>query len=92
MLRYFYLRGCPYCVYADRAIEELKAEEPRFAAIEIERIEEEDRKDVADLYDYYYVPTFFEGKRKLFEAHPSNRYEDIKNALRAIFEECAKEA
>ena len=49
MLRYFYLRGCPYCVYADRAIEELKAEEPRFAAIEIERIEEEDRKDVADL-------------------------------------------
>lgn len=92
MLRYFYLEGCPYCVFADRAIEALKKEDPAFAAIGIEKIEEEERKDIADQYDYYYVPTFFKEHRKLFEAHPSNKYEDIEAAVRKIFEGCVGSA
>ena len=42
-----------------RYIEELKAEYPEFQPIEIEMIEETQHPDIADQYDYYYVPTFY---------------------------------
>ena len=44
-----------------RYIEELKEEYPEFQPIEIEMIEETQHPDIADQYDYYYVPTFYSG-------------------------------
>ena len=35
---YFHLATCPYCKQADRAIAELIAEHPEYAAVEFERI------------------------------------------------------
>ncbi len=58
-VKLFYLKNCPFCKKALRYIEELKAEHAELAAVEIEMIEESERPDVADKFDYYYVPTFY---------------------------------
>lgn len=78
-LTYFYLKSCPYCRQADRMIAELKSSAPEYAAVPIEKIEEEQHPEVAEQYDYYYVPCFFLGKEKLFEGVPSE--EEIKKVL-----------
>ena len=82
-LKIFYLEGCPYCDNARRALQELSAEDPVFAAVEIEWIEEHANAALADQYDYYYVPAVFDGERKLYEARPSENYEAIREHLRA---------
>jgi len=58
-IKLFYLKNCPFCKKALRCIEELKAGHAELAAVEIEMIEESEQPDVADRYDYYYVPTFY---------------------------------
>ena len=47
-----------------------RAEEeyPEFQPIEIEMIEETQHPDIADQYDYYYVPTFYVDGVKVHEA------------------------
>ena len=60
-VKLFYQERCPFCKKALRYIEELKAEYPEFQPIEIEMIEETQHPDIADQYDYYYVPTFYVG-------------------------------
>ncbi len=63
----FYLKNCPFCKRALQYIEELKAEHEELRAVEIELIEESEQPEVADRYDYYYVPTFYLGGEKLHE-------------------------
>ena len=87
-IKLFYLTNCPYCHYAKRALEELKRENPAYGEIAVDWIEESRRKDVAARYDYYYVPTIFDGDRKLYEASPSEDYAackaNVKRALDAV--------
>jgi len=66
-LTLFVLKGCPYCRQAKAWLAELVAENPAYAAVPIEEIEEREQKALADSYDYYYVPTFYMGKTKLHE-------------------------
>ncbi|MBE6196443.1 MAG: glutaredoxin [Rikenellaceae bacterium] len=66
-LTLFYLRNCPFCKRALQYIDELKAEHEELRAIEIEMIEESEQPEVADRYDYYYVPTLYLGEEKLHE-------------------------
>lgn len=66
-LTYFKLASCPYCRECDRFLEALKAEHPAYKDIEIEVIDEGKHPDIAEKYDYYYVPTFFMGDKKLHE-------------------------
>lgn len=66
-LTLFYLKNCPFCKRALRYIDEAKAEHPELAEVKIEPIEESERPDVADRYDYYYVPTFYLDGEKLHE-------------------------
>ncbi len=63
----FVLEKCPFCNKALRYIEEAKAENPAFQAIEIEIIDEGKEPELADKYDYYYVPTFYFGQEKIHE-------------------------
>ena len=81
----FYLESCGYCQKAERALKELTEQNPAYGEIEITRIEESRQPEVADRYDYWAVPTFYVGDRKVFEAHIGMSYEDIraevKNAL-----------
>jgi glutaredoxin len=66
-LTVFILRNCPFCKRALQYITELKKENPEFKNIKLDIIDEEERKELADSYDYYYVPTFYMGKEKLHE-------------------------
>ena len=52
-LTYFYLPSCPHCRLAARCIEELCAEDPRYADVEIERVDESAEKARAAKYDYW---------------------------------------
>ena len=86
----FYLEDCPYCHYAKRAFKELIEEEPAYGEIRVDWVEESRQPSIAAQYDYYYVPTIFYGDEKLYEAHPSERYEDckknVKSALDTVLE------
>ena len=62
----FYLENCPFCKKAMAAIDELKKQD-RYKDIEIEMIEESKQPEVADKYDYYYVPTFYIDGQKVHE-------------------------
>ena len=66
-IRLFFFESCPYCRKAIGWLEELMAEETQYAKLEIERIDEKLHPEIADKFDYYYVPTFFVGDEKLHE-------------------------
>lgn len=93
-ITYFYLNGCPYCRNADRAFEELMREVPHYADVEIERINEMEREQMRETnspeglsgYDFYYVPTLYVGHHKVYEAHPSHGYEEIRENVRQALE------
>lgn len=56
----FYQPRCPFCKKALGYLEELQRQEP-YSRIEIRMIDELAEPEVADRYDYYYVPTFYVG-------------------------------
>ena len=81
-LTLFYLRNCPFCKRALQYIDELKAEHEELRAVEIELIEESEQSEVADRYDYYYVPCFYLGEEKL---HEGGIYkEEVEALLRGV--------
>lgn len=66
-VKLFYLKTCPFCKKALRYIDEAKAAHPELVDVAIEMIEESEQPDVADSYDYYYVPTFYVNGVKVHE-------------------------
>ncbi len=82
----FYLTHCPYCVYARRAIEELREEQPAYREIEIRWIEETEEAELADSRDYYYVPTLYYDGVKRYEAKPTHSRAAIKQHIRDVFD------
>ena len=82
----FYLRGCPYCENARRAVAELLREEPAYEALRLRWIEESEEAALADSYDYFRVPSVFHHGDKLYECSPLHGYEAIKEHLRAAFD------
>lgn len=67
-LKIFYLAKCPFCKKAFAYLEELQTENPEFKKIDIEKIEESEQAELADSYDYYYVPTIYADEVKVHEA------------------------
>ena len=55
-MKLFILENCPHCRNARRWIKELQDENPEYNQIEIELIDEQINSELADQYDYYYVP------------------------------------
>jgi thiol-disulfide isomerase/thioredoxin len=78
MLKLFYQEHCPYCIKARRYISELAAEEG--LAPKIEMIEETEQPQIADQYDYYYVPTFYDDDNKLHEGPVTK--DDVRQILK----------
>lgn len=89
-LTLFYLVGCPYCDNARRALKELRAEKAEYAAVEVEWIEESHQPSLAEAYDYYYVPTVFLDREKLYEAHPGESFDVCKEELRKCLDKSLK--
>ena len=63
----FHFAGCPYCRAAENNIEALMREYPELQAVEIEKIDEHRHPEIADTYDYWYVPTFYVDGHKAHE-------------------------
>ena len=82
----FYLINCPYCKQAHRAIDELTVGNEAYKAIDIDYVEESMQPSRAEQYDYYYVPSMFIGKEKLYEAHPGEIYEECRENIRKVFD------
>lgn len=86
-LTIFVMQGCPYCRNAQRAVEELTDEGREYGKIEVEWIDENEQADLAEQYDYYYVPTVYLNEEKLYECDPGDDYETIKANIRQAFDE-----
>jgi len=69
----FYMEGCPYCRAAQGWMDELFAQYPQFRKVELEKIEENENPELAEKYDYYYVPTFYVDGKKVHEGAASKR-------------------
>jgi glutaredoxin len=63
----FILKSCPYCQQALSWMEELKKENPQYLNVEINIIDEGERPEEANRYDYYYVPTYYIAGDKVHE-------------------------
>lgn len=63
----FMMTTCPHCARAFGWMEDAKREHPEYADIPIEIIDETVHPDIADKYDYYYVPTYYVGDTKVHE-------------------------
>lgn len=78
----FYLTTCPYCINAWKALDELKQEDPAYAQVEVNAIEESGVAEFPAWADYYYVPTVFFNQKKLYEAQPGQDFDTIKIHLK----------
>ena len=63
----FIIERCPYCKAALKWMDELYEKNPAYKNLEIEIIDENVHPEIADQYDYYYVPTYFVDGEKLHE-------------------------
>ena len=80
----FVMKGCPYCRQAFKWMDELMQQYPEYSDVELTVIDETEQPDVADQWDYYYVPTYFVGKEKLHEGAA------IKDKIQRVFERALK--
>lgn len=65
------MSSCPYCARAESYLKQLMKEHPEYAGIEIERIDENMKPELAERYDYWYVPTFYVDGVKIHEGVPT---------------------
>ena len=81
------MEGCPYCAQALAAIKELKAENPNYAAIEVEILDKHQQRDLAEKFagKYYYVPSMFVDGEKIYEAHPGESYGECLLSVKKVF-------
>jgi glutaredoxin len=84
-MKLFYLKNCPYCRQALAWIQELYQQDIKYQRIPLEMIEESEQSELADTYDYYYVPCFFEGTKKLHEGAIT------KETIQKIFDDYLRE-
>jgi thiol-disulfide isomerase/thioredoxin len=84
LITMFEIGSCPYCIQAHRMMEELMQENPKYKALTIKIIDEDQFPDIADQYDYYYVPTYYVENEKLHEGVPH------KKIIQEIFERALK--
>ena len=90
-IKLFYLKHCPYCKSAFKALDELKEENPLYKKIEIETIEESDQPNEAEKYDYYCVPTLFCDEQKEYEANSGESFKEIKNNIKRVLDKALEQ-
>ena len=81
----FYLKSCPHCKNAEAILHNLCEENPLYSQVAIERIEERENPQIADKYDYYYVPCYYVEGEKCHEGVPTT--EKIEAVLKKALEE-----
>ncbi len=77
-IKMFMFNECPHCRLALSILDELRKEE-KYKDLDIEFINEKENPEIADQFDYYYVPTFYVDDVKVHEGHAE--FEDVKRVL-----------
>ncbi|NLB42624.1 MAG: glutaredoxin [Clostridiales bacterium] len=72
-IKMFIMTGCPHCANAKRYMEELYEENPGYKKLGIEVINETNEPELANQYDYYYVPTYYLEGEKFHEGVPKKK-------------------
>jgi hypothetical protein len=80
-LMYFATSTGEACEMADKAIKELKSEEPKYAAAPFMRINIDLEGNQCQKYEVKNVPCIYAGKEKMFEYEAGMSYEDVKAAI-----------
>ena len=83
-LLFFKIPSCPFCRQADRFLQELMEENEQYKDIAIQVIDETRERALAESYNYYYVPAFFLGDKKLHEGVAT------KKAIKKVLDEALK--
>jgi len=84
-VKMFMFEGCPHCRNAGKMIAEIFTEHPEYTKVPFTVIDENKNPEIADKYDYYYVPTFFTGDVKMMEGVP------VKEEIKKVFAEALKD-
>lgn len=83
-LMLFYLENCPYCIRALQYMDELKKETPAYNDIPLTMVEERQQRQLANSYDYYYVPCYYIEGEKVSEGSVTK--ENVKDIFDACLE------
>ena len=78
---------CAYCAKPHKAIADLKAENPAYGTHSLREVEETREPEFIEKFDYYAVPTLYLDGVKKFEAHIGMGYDEIKDAVKRVFDE-----
>lgn len=70
---------CPHCQLALKHMDELKNENEAYANLDIKMINEREEPELADTYDYWYVPTYYVEDEKVHEGHAER--EDVEKVF-----------
>ena len=84
-IKMFVLARCPYCRQSLNWMDELYAQNPRFKSLTIEMIDENERPDISDQYDYELVPAFYVDEQLIHSGAAT------KNLISDIFEDALKD-
>ena len=82
----FHLNGCPYCANAFRAIDELVAENPAYADIHINWVEDQDAHELLKTHPYEYYPNLWFDLDKQYEAQPGESYAQTKSLIKTVLD------
>lgn len=78
-VKLFMFKGCPHCAQALKFWNQLVEAHSEYKGVSLEIIDEKLQPELADQYDYYYVPTFFVDNQKVHEGAVS--LEAVRNVL-----------
>ena len=85
-IKMFVLSGCPYCAQANRTLDQLKQENPEYARIPIEQVEEQSHPEIAAAYDYIYEPCMFMDGERVYESHPGESEQEAYQKIKAVLD------
>lgn len=75
-ITFFHLPYCPHCLRARQLMAQVYKAHPEYRAIPLREVNELKEAELADSYDYYLVPAFFVGNKKIHEGKVT--YDQIK--------------
>ena len=70
-----------------KALQELGAQDEKYAAVNVEWVEENEHPEVSGKYGYYRVPTMFVDEVKVYEARPGESYDECLENVKRVLDE-----
>lgn len=82
----FHLHECPYCKKAKAFMKELVEENPEYADVEFEMVEETEHPEIIENYNYQAVPCYYIGDDNIFEAYFMIPDAELKEGVKSVYD------